>query len=220
MDYLPMLTQVTQLLSDWVPPVASVAVSNQQQYVLYRAGSYDLHIFPGEPIPSGSIASQVLQLGTRIESRVDANVFGVPYYGLGYPLLTEEGLQGALTVILPPGYRSTRESLAYVTGQSEEVWRPIPVEQIAYFESAQKKTWFHTSNHTFTTPFSLQELEQRLSVKSFLRVHRSFVVNIAFIDFIDRDVHSNLIIRLTHPGGTRIPVSQTYLRHVRLTLGF
>ena len=47
-------------------------------------------------------------------------------------------------VILPPNYHVLQhEPFRFLTGKQEEEWSPVPIEEIAYIESLQKKTWFY-----------------------------------------------------------------------------
>ena len=84
-------------------------------------------------------------------------------------------------------------------------------------ESLQKKTWFYANKEPYKTNIPLKELQQRLP-ESFLRIHRSYIVNVSFIDRIIRDFSSNLLVLLQ--DGTELPVSQTYTADVRSALGF
>ncbi len=213
-----MLSLVTSLLKDWIPSEASVAIAEQSRYTEYLAGQYDINIQPGQPVPQGSVSNLVFQYKRHIGRNVDNSVFGRPYYGIGYPLETEEGCVGALTVILPPNKRAVT-NLEFVTGYREHVWQPIPVEEIAYFESSQKKTWFTTASHQYSTAFTLQSLEDRLPPR-FLRIHRSYIINIGYIEKIYRDVSSRLLIKLKEPAGCILPVGQSYVRNTRWVLGF
>ena len=52
----------------------------------------------------------------------------------------------------------------------------------------------------------------------FIRIHRSYIVNISYIKEISRDFSSN--IQITLKDGTVLPVSQTYSANVRKKLGF
>ncbi|WAH37727.1 LytR/AlgR family response regulator transcription factor [Alicyclobacillus dauci] len=211
--------QLPEVLRDWLPPSASIAVANHDKYVAYRPGTHDIHIHPGEVVRPGSIAYRVFEEKSRVESEVDSSVFGLSYYGLGYLLRRENGQETALTVILPPQHRTPRP-VSFITGHADGLWRPIAVERITYIESAQKKTWLVTEEGTFSTNHTLQELETRLPTLQFVRIHRSYIVNIAFIEAIRRDAHANLHIAMSEPKGCELPVGQSYVSHVRKVLEF
>jgi two-component system, LytTR family, response regulator LytT len=211
---------ITRLIKDWIPPEASVAFADKYQYLDYISGFHDIQIRPGQPIPSGSITERVYRQQARVESLVHESVFGIPYYGIGYPIEDANGFNGALNVILPPSYSFKKDSfLSFITGKQGEFWCPIPIEEIAYIESNQKKTWFYTIDGQYSTIQTLRDLEQRLP-DSFIRIHRSYIVNISFIKQLSRDLSSNLSLNLKLPDHPELTVSQTYVPSVRRILEF
>ena len=220
--------QISAILKDWLPPEASIAIADEKKYIDYWPGAYDIHIEPGREIPSESISAKVVSHKANIESFIDASLFGSPYYGKGYPFFLEHTM-GAVTIIFPPEHRpveqpvrlpaSTIESISFVTGQTDELWRPVPVGEIAYFESYAKKTWFHTKKEVYSTHMTIQALEQALP-NTFLRIHRSYIVNIAMIDHIRRDIASPYVLKLCQPLTKQLPVSQSYAKKMRYRLGF
>ncbi|CAM3778937.1 LytTR family DNA-binding domain-containing protein [Alicyclobacillus pomorum] len=220
MAALPILEQLERVLKDWIPETASIAVADHHQYVYYAPGEYDLRIRPGEPVRPGSVADRVFRERTRVASDVDSSVFGIPYYGMGYPFQSTSGDLSALTVILPPNRRIQQQPLHFVMGQLDNMWLPTPVEDIAYFESYEKKTWLYTEDLALTTNHTLQSLEARLPKGRFLRIHRSYIVNISFIQSIYRDARSNLVVSLKHPSNPHLTVGQSHVRYVREMLGF
>lgn len=213
--------QFSTFIEDWVPEEASIAIAGGDKYINYIPGKHDIRINQGQPIPSGSITERVYMQKSKVESFVDKSVFGVPYYGVGYPIEDQDtGFCGALTVILPPEYPKKKpEPLSFIVGRLEDIWVPIRVEDIIYIESHQKKTIIYTKDDCFHSKFPLKILEQQLS-DSFLRIHRSFIVNIAYIKQFSRDISSNLEVKLKDHNGTKLAISQSYVQSVRNTLGF
>ncbi|MDI2587356.1 LytTR family DNA-binding domain-containing protein [Psychrobacillus sp. NEAU-3TGS] len=211
------LKKYAGLLEDWIPKGASIAIAVRGEYVYYVAGSQDLQLQKGQKVKEGSIAEIVMQTCCRTEGVVEDKILNVPYYGIAYPI-DILGESGALVVILPPNYSLVHQPpYRFLTGKQEEEWRPIPIEKIAYMESLQKKTWFYAGKEPYKTNIPLKELQQRLP-ESFLRIHRSYIVNVSFIDSIIRDFSSNLLVLLQ--DGTELPVSQTYTADIRNALGF
>lgn len=211
------LKQYSALLEEWIPKEASIAIAVGDQYVYYVAGEHDLRLKEGQKVQPGSIADAVLQQGVRTEAVMNDTLFQVPYYGVGYPI-NIQGEKGALVVILPPKHALQNSApYRFLTGKQEEEWRPIPIEKVSYMESLQKKTWFYANKEPYKTNIPLKELQQRLP-DNFLRIHRSYIVNVSFIDRIVRDFSSNLLV-LLHDG-TELPVSQSYMPEVRNALGF
>ena len=85
----------------------------------------------------------------KVDTIMDNSLFGVSYYGIGYPI-DLQGEPGALVVILPPNYHVLKhEPFRFLTGKQQDEWSPVPVEQITYIESLQKKTWFYAENERF-----------------------------------------------------------------------
>jgi two-component system, LytTR family, response regulator LytT len=213
--------QISKFIEDWVPTEASVAIAGGDKYVTYIPGSYDIQISHGQPIPTGSITERVYLQRSRVETMVDKSVFGIPYYGVGYPLEDlESGFNGALTVILPPEYSFKKHTpFSFIVGKRDDIWSPIPVEQISYIESNQKKTLIYTEDGYYSSIYPLKVLEQRLP-DSFIRIHRSYIVNISYIKQISRDLSSNLLVKLKIPETPTLIISQTYIQRVRKVLGF
>ncbi|MBU9710387.1 LytTR family DNA-binding domain-containing protein [Evansella tamaricis] len=211
--------QLSKFIEDWVPKEASIAIAAGDKYVSYIPGNHDIRIHQGQSIPSGSITERVYMYKRKIESLVDKSVFGVPYYGVGYPLEDKgSGFQGALTVILPPDY-SLYQQQNFIIGRRGDIWYPINKEKIIYIESNQKKTLIYTEEGSFHSKFPLKTLENRLS-ESFIRIHRSYIVNISYISHISRDFSSNLEVTLKKPVNTTLLISQSYVQIVRKILGF
>lgn len=211
------LERFISVLMDWVPKDASVAIAVNHHYLYYRSGKHDIRITKGQKIENGSIAEAVYKRKCRVEGLMDEGTFGVPYYGVGYPIFVDD-LEAVLIMILPPSYHFLKkEPLTFLTGKDTNDWFPVPLEEISYIESKQKKTWFIANTTEYSSIYTLKELTYTLP-SSFLRVHRSFIVNIPYIKRISRDFSSTIV--LTLKDGTIIPVSQTYSNDVRLKLGF
>ncbi|UTR11569.1 LytTR family transcriptional regulator DNA-binding domain-containing protein [Evansella sp. LMS18] len=215
------VSQFSAFIQDWVPEEASIAIAGGNQYISYIPGRHDIKISQGQPIPSGSITERVYMQKSKVESLVDKSVFGVPYYGVGYPIQDEDtGFTGALTVILPPEYTITApKTLSFIAGRKDDIWVPLSVEQIIYIESHQKKTLIYTNDGCYSSKHPLKALEPRLS-GSFMRIHRSYIVNISYIKEISRDVASNLEVTLKNEDNTKLVISQNYVQRVRNILGF
>jgi len=211
------LTQYVAILGDWIPKDAAIAIAVGDRYIYYAEGTQDTQLMEGQLVIAGSIADKVISKGLKVDKVMDNTLFGSPYYGIGYPIVLQ-GEPGALLVILPSNYHVLKqEPFRFLTGKQEEEWFPVAIEEISYIESLQKKTWFYVANEQFCTNYTLKDLQLRLP-KTFLRIHRSYIVNIPSIQRISRDITSNLV--LTLKDGTELPVGQTYMADVRKALGF
>ena len=144
-------------------------------------------------------------------------MFETPYYAIGYPI-TIFGELGALIVVLPPLFKVEGPNLYhFLTGKQGEHWFPVPIDQISHIESLQKSTWFYKDGEQYKTTVTLKELQTRLP-STFIRIHRSYIINLNFIKKITRDLTSNFLIQLK--DGTELPISQSYINHLRTILEF
>lgn len=77
----------------------------------------------------------------------------------------------------------------------------IPMEDISYIEVTNTRCTIHTEDHSFQTYISLNTLFTLLDEELFLRVQKSFVVNMAFIDSFFYD---HIVLK----DGTEISISR------------
>ncbi|MGG0665263.1 LytTR family DNA-binding domain-containing protein [Viridibacillus arvi] len=212
-----LIDQYKNLLADWVPQEATLAIAIGDAYIYYVAGDYDVHLNNGQGIKKGSIAERVIQERRKIEAVVEEEILGTPYYCIGYPI-DLQGQLAALLVILPPNYHlAVKEPFRFITGKQHDEWAPIAIEKVSHFESLNKKSWFYAKSEQYKTNLTLKELHRRLP-DCFLRIHRSYIVNIHSIQKITRDFSSNLMIVLK--DNTELPVSSTYINDVKRALEF
>lgn len=211
------IEQMGFMMGDWIPKEAAIAVALKGHYVYFKAGAHDLNIRIGETVPSGSIAEQTLIERKRVEKLVEASILGRAYYGIGYPVDVNSE-PAALVIILPPDFLiQKKQAVRFLTGKADETWRPVPIEQVSHIESSQKKTWFYANEETYCSSYTLKNLKHQLP-DVFLPIHRSYIVNINYIEEISRDISSNYI--LTMKDGSVLPVSQNFATSVRERLGF
>lgn len=211
------LEQFKIILEDWIPKNASIAIACENTYIYHSPSIEHIHLSIGGTVHPQSVAARVLQTRERTEAVVDESIFGKPYYVLGYPIFIERK-EAALIIIFPPSYApEKKEKYKFLTGKQEDLWTPVPVEQISHIESLQKRTWFYANEEQFKTNFTLKELEMKLP-EFFVRIHRSYILNIYFIKSISKDITTNFIIELKN--GIELPVSQSYIGDLRKVLEF
>lgn len=209
--------QFDTILEEWIPDDASIAIAFQDTFVYFRSGHPKVHLAIGSKVPTDSIAYKVLQSRKKTDAIMENLMFETPYYAIGYPIIMN-GELGALIVVLPPLFNiQCPEPYRFITGKQAEDWIPIPIDQISHFESLQKRTWFYKNGEQYKTSVTLKELQTRLP-DLFVRIHRSYIINICFIKKISRDLTSNFVVLLN--DGTELPVSQSYINDLRVLLEF
>jgi two-component system, LytTR family, response regulator LytT len=94
----------------------------------------------------------------------------------------------------------------------------VDIPTIVYVGSAEGKTLIKTMEQEYKTGEPLVTVEKKLSHDSFVRVHRSFLVNLQHISEIEPWFNStyNLIMK----DGSKVPVSRTYVKELKQRLGF
>lgn len=80
--------------------------------------------------------------------------------------------------------------------------RKVPLDDILALEAQDNYSYVHTLKHKYLISSTLKTLEQKLSPDTFIRVHRSFMVNIKSIEGIEDDT---IIL-----PGLQIPIGKTY----------
>ena len=89
----------------------------------------------------------------------------------------------------------------------------IPFEELLYAEAQDDYVVLHTAARSWMKTQTLSELEQQLPAQQFVRVHRSFMLNLQAFDSlqkISKDSHQALL-----RGGKSVPVSRSGLDKLR-----
>lgn len=206
-----LLDVMGELFSDEV----SIAVTNMSEYIYYRPSKrVDLKINTGDPIKEGTIAHKAIKTRQKTSEFIDRTVFGVPYHGMAVPYYEDGELAGVVTAIYP----AFTDGKSVVTVRTEDGWRPVPFQEVRYLEARDRKTHVISDRENGTHKNTLQEFEYLLPRDTFVRCHRSYIVNVHHIEEIFPDTHSTLLLSIK--GGDRIPVSQSYSSYFRKMLGF
>mgnify|MGYP001187429893 CR=1 FL=1 len=206
-----LLNVIGELFSDEI----SIAVSNEREYIYYRPSKrINLKIKPGDPVKEGTIAHKAIISGQKTSEFIDRDVFGVPYHGMAVPFHHEGKLEGCVTAIYP----ALTNGKSVVTIKTFDGWKPLPFADVMYIEVKDRKTWVYAEGLSGAHKNSLQEFEYLLPRDSFVRCHRSFIVNVHHIKEIYPDTHSTFMLEMKN--GIQIPVSQSYSSYFRKLLGF
>ena len=91
----------------------------------------------------------------------------------------------------------------------------IDLEEIAYFESRDKYTYLHTTDREYMIDESLTDLEGKLDGATFVRIHRSFIVNVNFIRELVRWFAGRFKVRLKDKKETELIAARSYAGRIR-----
>ncbi len=84
----------------------------------------------------------------------------------------------------------------------------VDVPSVSFIRSEGHYTWVHTGQGSQFCNLNIGDLEGRLDPQLFLRVHRSYIVNLSHVDEIVRD-DGRMTLRMMGPTPVEIPVSRS-----------
>lgn len=102
------------------------------------------------------------------------------------------------------------KTVAYIEGSCDEKKVNIPVSDVLYFESVDRKTFAYTEDRTIEFRDSLRELLERFGDIGFVRISKSAVVNVYKIDHLQGDLNMRVLIFLKN--GEKLIMNRGYRR--------
>ena len=85
--------------------------------------------------------------------------------------------------------------------------RVLPLDEVDYVEAQADYVAFHHAGRNHLKAQRISELEAQLDPRQFVRVHRSFIVNLRQLQVLERTESNGYALRLR--SGKRIPVSRS-----------
>lgn len=119
-----------------------------------------------------------------------------------------EDLLGGLREVKP---RESYDSHIFVQ-KSEKLFN-LPIEEIIYLEASGDYTIISTKNDQFVSSSGIGKLEEIMNPDTFIRVHRSTIVNVNYLKEIERHFNGGMIVKMQ--SGKSFPVSRTYAKLIR-----
>ena len=86
----------------------------------------------------------------------------------------------------------------------------VPADSILYIESLKDYVRIHTATGPVTTKYKISEMETDLGSSQFLRIHRSFIVNLRHIT-----AYTSSHIEI---GATQLPIGESYKEYALKTI--
>lgn len=97
-------------------------------------------------------------------------------------------------------------------------WVRLPVQSMTYLESYGEEIYIHTTDlGQITIRQPLYQLEELLKPYHFVRISKSYIVNIAKIRYIKTTFNAKLDLQLLN--GNHLEVSRSYVKAFKETLG-
>lgn len=107
---------------------------------------------------------------------------------------------------IPDVSKNNQEATDYFFIKCNHKYEKIYFNDILYIEAMQNYITIHTNKGKYMTLLSLKNIEQNADKRSFIRVHKSFIVAISKIEAIE---NNDVIIQ-----SFRIPISRNYREEV------
>ncbi len=124
----------------------------------------------------------------------------------------EEGnIEDLLGSLRPVNARTSYDSHIFVQ-KSEKLFN-LPVDEIIYLEASGDYTVISTKNDQFVSSSGIGKLEEIMNPDTFIRVHRSTIVNVNYLKEIERHFNGGMVVKMQN--GKSFPVSRTYAKLIR-----
>jgi two-component system LytT family response regulator len=95
----------------------------------------------------------------------------------------------------------------------------LDLDAVTHFQAHEKLTYAAANGRQHCVDQTIAELEQRLDPARFLRVHRSALVNVDWIQEVNSWFAGKVILSLKDPQRTQIPVARDRVRFLKSRLG-
>jgi two-component system, LytTR family, response regulator len=131
-------------------------------------------------------------------------------------LQQHQQLPGKISPALPEGIRQPEEKNRIVVKEGGNI-RIIPVHEILYVEAYDDYVKIYTTKEMFLKKKTMSFYESSLDPEQFVRVHRSYIIQLAQltrIEPLEKDSHIALL-----KNGTRIPLSKSGYVKLKTQLG-
>lgn len=105
---------------------------------------------------------------------------------------------------------SSKPAPQFLEFRSEGRGIQLPVADLVYLEARGKRALVHTADHSHLVAETLKALLGRLPADEFVRIHKSFVVNLNCVREVSRN-HNGGTLALKDADDSRLPIARTAL---------
>ena len=117
---------------------------------------------------------------------------------------------------IKPGPGSRLDRIASRSGDRIEF---IELERISHFYSEDKLTFAATLGRNYVVDHTISELEQRLEMTGFFRIHRATLVNLQFVQELHSWFAGRAVVRLNDEAKTELTVARDRVKPFKDRLG-
>lgn len=112
---------------------------------------------------------------------------------------------------------SHEKNVSRLTIETDERIYLVDFEDVYYCEVQGKETTIYTCKGTYTSHTTLAAIERTLSPEQFIKVHRSYIINLEAIKEIQP--WFNQTYQITMANGGKVPVSRSYIKSFKQQVG-
>jgi two-component system, LytTR family, response regulator len=95
----------------------------------------------------------------------------------------------------------------------------LDLDQVTHFFASDKLTYAATKAKNHVVAYTISDLEQKLSPKQFCRIHRSTLLNLAYVQELDSWFEGRVLARLKDEKHTELQVSRDRVQELKKRLG-
>lgn len=95
----------------------------------------------------------------------------------------------------------------------------VELSRVTHFFAADKLTYAATSGKNYVVDHTIQELEQKLDPRKFVRIHRATLVNIDWVNELHAMFAGRMLVRLKDEKKTELTVSRDRVKALKQRLG-
>lgn len=95
----------------------------------------------------------------------------------------------------------------------------VDLSQVSHFYAQDKLTFAATARKNFVLDFTISELEERLDPQRFLRIHRSTLVQLSYVQELYTWFAGRIMVRLKDEHETELTVARDRVRALKDRLG-
>ena len=175
------------------PPVIFTTAFDEYALRAFEVNSLDYLL---KPVEAERLENALIKLEHRRRERLSAS-----------PIDLEKIIQNLAASLAPT--RTLERFPSRVGGRVQFV----PVAEITHFFAQDKLTFASTvEGKQFPLDFSIAEIEKKVDAKTFIRIHRSALVNTAFIDEVHGWFSGRVMVRLKDKRRTELVVARDRVR--------
>ncbi|MDD3925374.1 MAG: LytTR family DNA-binding domain-containing protein [bacterium] len=195
MPYLGGMDTAERLMLESDPPLV-VFVTAHEEYALHshRVGASGYIVKPYQP---DEIFSVVDRLRSNIDTKKEVKYYRKNADKLGFKEIREK-------------YNAPND---YLPVKIKGITKPFHVRDILFFYTEHEKLFMKLENgESLRVMCGMKDMVEQLVDRSFVQVHKSYLVNYMRVREIFSAGKQSYKIRMSDPGKTEVPISRSYLK--------